>query len=105
MLHLQLLKRLYIYATILQERSDPVINWRSIYSFEPWHAIQSNLVIAASSALLNFARTLAASCRIGEVCLWKFSLLETQIGMGDQDSNTARSSSTMWCDFSIFVPH
>ncbi|PUZ42705.1 hypothetical protein GQ55_9G603300 [Panicum hallii var. hallii] len=44
---------------------------------EHWHAIQSNLVIAASSAFVKFVKIIAASCCIGEICLGKLSYFGT----------------------------
>ena len=56
-------------------RGNIGFSWSILW--EHWHATQSNLVIAASSAFVKFVRIIAASCCIGEICLGKLSYFGT----------------------------
>ena len=56
-------------------RGNIGFSWSILW--EHWHATQSNLLIAASSAFVKFVRIIAASCCIGEICLGKLSYFGT----------------------------
>jgi len=56
-------------------RGNIGFSWSILW--EHWHATQSNLLIAASSAFVKFVRIIAASCCIGEICLGKLSYFAT----------------------------
>ena len=56
-------------------RGNIGFSWSILW--EHWHATQSNLVIAASSAFVKFVRIIAASCCIGEIFLGKLSYFGT----------------------------